>query len=168
MCARAKLECKATRFSARRYGSERGRCDQPGTRCSIVRVQVAPPSNVVAATTPFDSPLDQRPCCRTATMLAALSGLTAACGSTSALRYSVPPSAPPAQLATKGVSLPNRRVPNQRRQNGGGRLRSWRRGPAETMVQRHRNRPATDQCGGNNAVENSQRPAVIDISHSLV
>jgi len=36
--------------------------------------------------------------------LAALLGLTAAYGSTSALRYSTPPSAPPLQLMEKGVS----------------------------------------------------------------
>ena len=41
-------------------------------------------------------------------MFAELSGFTDAYGSTSALRYSMPPSVPPVQLAAKGVSQETR------------------------------------------------------------
>ena len=103
-------------------------------------------------------------------MLAALSGLTAACGSTSALRYSVPPSAPPVQLGAKGVSLETRTGVSPINGGsmtvgggggGGGAGGGDGAAPSEPP-------PQPISATATSAVENSQRPAVIDISHNLV
>src|SRR5262249_51640437 len=75
-------------------------------RFATLDVQVWPPSNVAAATSPFAPPFDQRSCCQIPTRCLGFWGSTATDGSTSALGKRVPPPDGPRQESLCQGALP--------------------------------------------------------------